>query len=67
MRTHPRAEACQRAHIELGSLLADWRKKHSLTTTEFFKLLVEEMQTTLKFCLRSERHPHDSSLPADVE
>lgn len=66
-REHPRTTPVEKARRAIGSALIDLRSKHKLTATEYLGILAEEMQSTLRGCLRAERHPEDSSLPADVE
>jgi hypothetical protein len=67
MKQHDRTLKVQKARIEIDSVLFDLRRKHGLTSTEYFGILVESMATDLKFMLRIERHPEDSSQPADCE
>jgi hypothetical protein len=66
-RQHPRTQIVGTAQSEINGHLHAVRSAHKLTTTEYLQILTEEVQVTLKYCLRAERHPDDTSQPADVE
>ena len=67
MKWHPRSIIVYIAEKELGAFVLDWRQRHHLTTTELVQILVGEIQLTLRFALRAERHPDAPDTPADVE
>lgn len=62
---HPRAAIATKAGCELESFLADWTQRHTLTATEELMILNNAIGRTLKYCLRSERHPKQPSKGAD--
>ena len=67
MKLHPRMMVVQKAKAEIGLKLFDMQKQLGLTDIEFLQVLTDEMQSTLKYMLRSERHPDAPDTPADQE
>lgn len=65
MKLHERTITVDSAKRELSEAIMSISKKHELTPTELLQMLVSEMQTELKYCLRAERHPNDSNKGAD--
>lgn len=55
LRVHPRDLITATAKKELGAFLLDWSLKHELTIAEQVQLLLLELASTVKYCIRSER------------
>lgn len=65
MKVHPRMFAVQKAQADMDLLLLDFRSKHDLTDIEFLQCLNYIGQSTLKYMLRTERHPNNPDKRAD--
>lgn len=66
-RLHPRTLVVNKAEVELGSLLIDWRKKYDLTLAEELGMLLDAARSLIKYAIRSERHPDDPDARGDEE
>ena len=57
---HPREAVTTNAQRELNIMLSEWEEKHELTTSERLQIvthaLSDHIGTTLKYCIRQERH-----------
>jgi len=56
VRLHPRERLVDLAENELTRAILDVREKHDITGVEYLQFLTLEMQRTLKYMLRYERH-----------
>ena len=65
IRLHPRTRIVTRAEIQMGEAIDAIVEEHSLTITETFICLTRYMQLSLKYALRSERHPDDPDKKGD--
>lgn len=62
-KVHPRSDAHHAAKLDLSNALFDIRRAHSLTASETFALLAEEMRLLAQSCVRSERERDEARLP----
>ena len=65
MDVHPRMFKVNKAEAELSLLLLDFQHEQGLTDIEFLQMLHRNSLSTLKYMLRSERHPDDRDKGAD--
>lgn len=63
---HLREAITAEAKIEFLKFINDWLNKHDLTSIEFQQILLDQMQSSLKYALRLERHGNDDT-PAGLE
>ncbi len=66
-KVHPRVFVVQQARNELSSAALDIQRRHDLTTAEYLAILVELMQSDLKYAIRAERHPDEPGKPGGWE
>lgn len=62
---HPRTEIVRKAKTDLLNFLIAWQEKHKLTLVEEAQLFMDQIDGSLKYMLREERHPGKPDYPAD--
>lgn len=64
---HPREEIVRAAQSDLLEFMLKWSRAHDLTAIEETQLLLSQVDMTLKYALREERHPDEPDRPAGLE
>ena len=67
LKLHSRTKRVAGYKTDLSVLLNNFLVQTDLTNIEWLQALQEEIQRTLKYMLRSERHPDDPEKKADEE